>query len=97
MQLPQPNQHDGLGPDMFTGAGSSRRHSRRPESLLSETGSKDDLPDLLWPALVLAEQGNDAIRNSVSWQKAVQDALSEHDETAFVAESLDGRLTTSPA
>jgi hypothetical protein len=54
---------------------------------------KDDLPDLLWPALVLAEQGNESVRRFVRWQKAVQDELAEHGETVLVAESLDGRLT----
>jgi hypothetical protein len=94
MQMPQPNQHDGP----MAGHVHRRRVFTPP---LAATGVlvigdwfKDDLPDLLWPALVLAEQGNVAIRNFVSWQKAVQVALSVHDETAFVAESLDGRLTS---
>lgn len=93
MQMPQPNQHNGP----MAGHVHRRRVFTPP---LAATGVlvigdwfKDDLPDLLWPALVLAEQGNGAIRNFVAWQKAVQDALSEQDETAFVAESLDGRLT----
>ncbi|QWF21013.1 hypothetical protein KM427_18955 [Nocardioides sp. LMS-CY] len=93
MQMPQPNQHDGP----MEGHVHRRRVFTPP---LAATGVlvigdwfKDDLPDMLWPALVLAEQGNDAIRSFVSWQKAVQDALSGHDETALVAESLDGRLT----
>ncbi|RYB90062.1 hypothetical protein EUA06_11665 [Nocardioides glacieisoli] len=93
MQMPQPNQHNGP----LAGHVHRRRVFTPP---LAATGVlvigdwfKDDLPDLLWPALVLAEQGNGAIRNFVAWQKAVQDALSGHDETAFVAESLDGRLT----
>lgn len=93
MQMPQPNQH--------TGPMAGHVHRRRVFTPpLAATGVlvigdwfKDDLPDLLWPALVLAEQGNGAIRNFVAWQKSVQDALSEHEEAAFVAESLDGRLT----
>ena len=32
-----------------------------------ENWIKDDLPDLLWPALVLAERGNDAARMFVKW------------------------------
>lgn len=54
---------------------------------------KDDLPDLLWPALVLEEQGNDSVKRFFKWQKAVQDGLAHHGEIALVAESLDGRLT----
>ena len=54
---------------------------------------KDDLPDLLWPALVLAEQGNDAIQQFISWQRSVQDPLAGVDDLSSVAESLDGRLT----
>jgi hypothetical protein len=54
---------------------------------------KDDLPDLLWPALVLAEQGNESVRRFVRWQKAVQEGLAEYGEAALVAELLDGRLT----
>lgn len=61
--------------------------------LRMEDWFKDDLPDLLWPALVLAEQGNESVRQIVRWQKAVQDGLAGHGESVFVAESLDGRLT----
>lgn len=61
--------------------------------LRMEDWFKDDLPDLLWPALVLAEHGNESVRRFVRWQKAVQDGLAGHDETVLVAESLDGRLT----
>lgn len=93
MQMPQPNQHDGP----MVGHVHRRRVFTPP---LAATGVlvvgdwfKDDLPDLLWPALVLAEQGNRAVRSFVAWQKTVQDALIEHDENTFVAESLDGRLT----
>jgi len=61
--------------------------------LVLENWIKDDFPDLIWPALVLAEQDNDSIRLFMSWQKAVQKALAHHGHAAFVAESLDGRLT----
>lgn len=93
MQTPQPNQHDGP----LAGHVHRRRVFTPP---LAATGVlvigdwfKDDLPDLLWPALVLAEQGNGAIRNFIAWQKAVQEALTGHDENTFVAERLDGRMT----
>jgi hypothetical protein len=62
-------------------------------ALQVENWFKNDLPDFLWPALVLAEQGNDSVRRFVRWQAAVQEDLAVHGETAFVAESLDGRLT----
>lgn len=62
-------------------------------NLRIEDWFKDDLPDLLWPALVLAEQGNESARRFIRWQKAVQDGLVDHGETVLVAELLDGRLT----
>lgn len=55
---------------------------------------KDDFPDLLWPALILADRGEDGIRDMVRWQKAVQDRLSGHSENEWIAERLDGRLTS---
>ncbi len=58
-----------------------------------ENWIKDDFPDLIWPALVMTEQGNDSIRQFVKWQKAVQKALAHRGDVAFVAEMLDGRLT----
>lgn len=54
---------------------------------------KDDFPDLLWPALVMEEQGIDSFRQFVQWQKAVQEGLAHHGEVAWVAEALDGRLS----
>jgi hypothetical protein len=62
-------------------------------ALRLEDWLKDDLPDLLWPALVLAEQGNQGVRRFVRWQEAVQDRLAHLGDTDLVAESLDGRLT----
>lgn len=58
-----------------------------------ENWIKDDFPDLLWPALVLAEQGNDSARQFLKWQKAVQEGLAHHGKGGWVAEALDGRLT----
>lgn len=59
---------------------------------------RDDLPDLLWPALYLAhEDTTDAARNFVHWQEDVLadlDALGAMTEDRrFVAECLNGRLT----
>jgi len=91
--VPRPYQH--AGPL----AGHVRK-GRVYSSPLAATGAlqvhdwfKDDLPDLLWPALVLAEQGNESVHRFVRWQKAVQDGLAAHGETTLVAESLYGRLT----
>lgn len=56
---------------------------------------KDDLPDLLWPALVLADQGNEAARTFVRWQEEVQNRLAELGDPEFVAEALDSRLRVS--
>jgi hypothetical protein len=55
---------------------------------------RDDLPDLLWPVLTLAEFGTAAVSRFVRWQKAVQDDLSGLAEPRFIAECLDGRLTS---
>lgn len=62
-----------------------------------ENWIKDDLPDFLWPALVLAERGNDAARMFVKWQEAVQKGLSHYGDTGWVSEVLDGRLTNLAA
>ncbi len=93
MGIPRPNQPDGP-------MAGHVRQGRVYMSPLAATGVlqmadwfKDDLPDLIWPALVLAEQGNQSVRRFVRWQKAVQDGLVDRDETDLVAESLDGRLT----
>lgn len=93
MSLPKPNQHSGPMADHV-------RKGRVFKSPLMATGAliignwiKDDLPDLLWPALVLAEQSNASMRQFIKWQKAVQEALAHHDDVEFVAELLDGRLT----
>lgn len=93
MNFPKSNQPSGPL------AGHVRR-GRVYKSPLAATGAlsianwlKDDLPDLLWPALVLVELGNDSVRQFVKWQEAVQERLAHHDEGGWVAETLDGRLT----
>ena len=55
---------------------------------------RDDLPDLLWPALVLARRGTDASRDFVRWQAGVQRDLEGDVEATVLAEGLDGRLTS---
>jgi len=59
---------------------------------------RDDLPDLLWPALYLAHKDTThAARDFVRWQEDVLadlDALGEPiEDRGFVAECLNGRLT----
>lgn len=77
------------------------RMGRRFLSPLSATGVlqmgdwiRDDLPDLLWPALLLAHRGTAAAKGFVRWQKAVQDDLTGHVEPTDLADYLDGRLTS---
>jgi hypothetical protein len=54
---------------------------------------RDDLPDLLWPVLLLSELGTHGARRFVHWQAAVQKDLDDDAEPQFVADCLDGRLT----
>jgi len=54
---------------------------------------RDDLPDLIWPVLLLAHRGTDAVRGFVRWQAAVQGDLREEVEVRTLAECLDGRLS----
>lgn len=58
---------------------------------------RDDLPDLLWPALFLAHQGSsDAVDEFVRWQRDVLadiEGLGTAHQEGFVAACLDGRLT----
>lgn len=55
---------------------------------------RDDLPDLIWPLLVLAETGNSGAREFVRWQADVLRALSGACEPRALADALDGRLTS---
>ncbi len=55
---------------------------------------RDDLPDLLWPVLILSELGTAEAVRFVRWQKAVQDDLTGKAEPRFIAECLDGRLAS---
>jgi hypothetical protein len=53
---------------------------------------RDDLPDLLWPVLVLAEQGPDGLRKVCDWQTRVIGVL-RPDYNFTDGTRLDGRLT----
>lgn len=91
--LRRPNQESGpLAGHVRTG--------RTYRSPLAATGVleiadwvRDDLPDLLWPALTLSELGTAEAVRFVRWQKAVQEDLSGKAEPGFIAECLDARLT----
>ncbi|MFE1664553.1 DUF5677 domain-containing protein [Microbacterium sp. P02] len=55
--------------------------------------TQDALPDLLWPALVLAESGTAAARRFVNWQGEVADELRDEVESERLARGLDGTLS----
>jgi hypothetical protein len=55
---------------------------------------REDLPDLLWPILALYELGTASAVKFVRWQKVVQKDLAGKAEPRFIAECLDGRLTS---
>jgi len=54
---------------------------------------RDDLPDFLWPVLVLGQHGDEGIDAFVRWQKAVVSDLDGEVDGGVLAETLDGRLT----
>ncbi|GLX05743.1 hypothetical protein Misp03_26700 [Microbispora sp. NBRC 16548] len=94
VSVPRPNQRSGPL------AGHVRK-GRTYRSPLAATGVlqigdwvRDDLPDLLWPVLTLSELGTAEAVRFVRWQKAVQEDLSGEVEPRFIAECLDGRLTS---
>jgi hypothetical protein len=55
---------------------------------------RDDLPDLLWPALALAELGTAGGRNFLRWQEAVWRELAPRLGPQLLVDGLDGRLTS---
>ncbi|MFD4676611.1 DUF5677 domain-containing protein [Lentzea sp. NPDC058450] len=55
---------------------------------------RDDLPDLLWPALTLVDLGTSEAVRFVRWQGAVQKDLAGLVEPEALADGLDGRLTS---
>lgn len=54
---------------------------------------RDDLPDLIWPVLVIAGETTASIREFVRWQGDVQARVGDAIEAEVLAECLDGRLT----
>lgn len=93
MVIPEPDNKGGPLPDHV-------RKGRVFSSPLMAAGVlsigdwvRDDLPDLLWPALVLSEHGNSSARRFVHWQKAVQQDLKKSAKLTFLADCLDGRLS----
>jgi hypothetical protein len=94
VKLPRPNERSGP----LVG---HVKKGRTYRSALAATGVlqigdwvRDDLPDLLWPVLTLSEFGTAEAVRFVRWQKAVQEDLSGKAEPRFIAECLDGRLTS---
>lgn len=76
------------------------RRGRRYFSPLAYTGVlgmgdwvRDDLPDLLWPALTLHCIGSSGALNFIRWQQQVQQDLSQEIDPATLADYLSGRLT----
>jgi hypothetical protein len=55
---------------------------------------RDDLPDLIWPVLTLSKLGTTAAVRFARWQKDVQEDLEGLAEPRFIADCLDGRLTS---
>lgn len=94
--VPFPRANQSSGPL----AGHVRR-GRTYRSPLAATGVlevgdwvRNDLPDLLWPVLILSELGTAEVVRFVRWQKAVLEDLDGEAEPQFIAECLDGRLTS---
>lgn len=55
---------------------------------------RDDLPDLLWPALLLAHSGTEAAQGFVRWQDAALRELEGEIEAEILSDCLDARLTS---
>lgn len=92
--FPHPNQKDGP----LAGHVRKGRVYKPPlvatDLLVLGDWVRDDLPDLLWPALVMAELGTSSFTRFVRWQKTVQNDLRDAAEPRVVADGLDGRLTS---
>lgn len=93
MSMPRPNQNPGPLADHV-------RKGRVFSPPLAATGAltigdwvHNDLPDLLWPILVIGDRGPSGVRSFVQWQgDVVRDLAGTIDDVAL-ASGLNGRLT----
>ena len=94
MTFPRPTEKSGP----LAGHVKKGRTYRSPlvatDVLQIEDWVRDDMPDLLWPVLTLSELGTAEVVRFVRWQKAVQEDLAGLAEPRFIAECLDGRLSS---
>ena len=63
------------------------------DALVLGDWARDDLPDLIWPTLVLSELGTSAFQRFVAWQGDVMRDLVGVVESGVLAACLDGRLS----
>lgn len=95
MKLPKPTQHSG------SMAGHIRKGRIYTPPLAAsgvlhvENWVKEDLPDFLWPAIILSKYGDSGARRFICWQKAVQKRLlaKNEEEISWIADRLDGRFS----
>lgn len=94
MNMPTPN----AGPGPLSDHVRKGRAFKSPLAAIGvlEIGDwvRDDLPDLIWPALVLADRGTSDAVHFVRWQEDVLKDLAGHVESRLAADWLDGRLTS---
>lgn len=77
------------------------RKGRRYSPPLVATGllevgdwQRTDLPDYIWPILLVHLQGEKAVRRFVLWQKELLDVIDQDEERRTFAKLLDGRLSS---
>jgi len=93
MTIPEPNQHSGpVAGHIGTGRVFEPPLVASGKLFLGDW-ALIDLPDFLWPVLVLSEFGTSWVRRFVDWQRDVLKDLPAFEDQAFVADCLDGRLT----
>lgn len=93
MAIPRPNQTSGP----MSGHVRKGRVYQSPfvvdGALTIGDWTQDALPDLVWPALVLAESGTTAARRFVNWQGQVAAELRDEVEDERLARGLDGTMS----